>query len=421
MPERVVLTLTDLAHGGDAVGAWQGQKVFVPLGLPGEEVVVNLAPGGARYLRGRLLEVLRPSPDRVTPPCPYYGLCGGCDWQHLAYPAQLAAKRRIVEGLLQHVGRQTAPRVLPVIGMSDPWAYRNHVQLRCDRQGRVGYYAHASHEVVPVERCAIAHPLVDAMWEALDIEHRGLRRISLRAGVHTGDQMVILEGRGATPPFFEADLPVSCLYWSDRGEVTVLSGASFLREGLLGRAFQVSGPSFFQNNTVQAERAIEVAGRYLALQPGETLLDAYCGAGAFAFSLAGRDNPVIGIEGSPWAILDAEANAAALLGEEADVTLVEADVAEGLAEMDLSFDAVVLDPPRGGSTPEALRAMAQRRPGRIVYVSCDPATLARDIALLCELGYALREVQPVDLFPQTHHIECVALLQEESTAAARRL
>lgn len=416
MSERATLTLTDLAHGGDAVGAWQGQKVFVPLGLPGEEVAVELAPGGAHYLRGRLLEVLRPSPDRVTPPCPHFGRCGGCDWQHLAYPSQVAAKGQIVERLLRRIGRQVAPRVLPAIGMDDPWAYRNHVQLRCDRLGRVGYYAHASHEVVPVAHCAIAHPLVDAMWGALDIEHRGLSRISLRAGVRTGDQMVVLEGRGARPPFFEANLPVSCLYWSDRGEVTVLSGAIFLREELLGRVFQVSGPSFFQNNTIQAECAIQVAGRYLDLQPGETLLDAYCGVGTFALSLAGRENPIIAIEGSPWAILDAEANAAALLGEEAEVTLVEADVEEALAGLDLSFAAVVLDPPRGGSTPEALRAMARRRPGRIVYVSCDPATLARDIALLDEFGYALREVQPVDLFPQTHHIECVALLTPSSDA-----
>jgi 23S rRNA (uracil1939-C5)-methyltransferase len=413
MVERATITLTDMAHGGDAVGAWQGQAVFVPFGLAGEEVAVELLPGGPRFLRGRLLEVLTPSPERVAPPCPYYGVCGGCDWQHMAYPAQLAAKARIVESVLRRIGRQAAPRVLPAIGMDAPWAYRNHVQLRVNRQGQVGYYAHASHDVVSVGRCAIAHPLVDDLWGALDVQFAGLRRIALRAGHHTGDQMVILEGRGATPPLFEADMPVSCLYWSDRGEVTVMSGASFLREELLGRAFQVSGPSFFQNNTVQAERAIAVAARYLALQPGETLLDAYCGVGALAFSLATAANPVIGIEGSPWAVIDAEANAIALLGEQADVTLIEADVEEALMTMELAFDAAVLDPPRGGCTPEALHAMAQRQPGRMVYVSCDPATLARDIAVLAGLGYVLREVQPVDLFPQTHHIECVALLERE--------
>ena len=400
----IVLKLHDLAHGGDAVGLHDGKAVFVPLGIPGETVRVQLMEEHKRYARARLLKVLKPAPERISPRCRYFGLCGGCQWQHIDYEAQLGFKREILLSQLRRVGKQSGPLVRPMLGMPDPWAYRNHAQLAIDAQGKLGYYAMRSHDVVPVDECPILHPLLDALWDALDVEYEGLRRISLRAGIGTGEQMVIFEGEGA-PPEIEVDLPVTCLYWASHEEIVILAGDGHFHERVLERIFRVSGPSFFQVNTWQTERMIEVVDSYLSLKSDETLLDAHCGVGTFALSLVPRAGRVLGIDSSPWAIADAFANKS-----EDNVEFVQGSVEEVLPSLGMLCDAVLLDPPRSGCSPEALLALARARPRRIVYVSCDPATLARDILRLTSSGYDLIEVQPVDMFPQTYHIESIALL-----------
>ena len=414
MPERdrgqpsFTLELEAMAHGGDALGRYEGKVIFVPLGIPGEVVRVELVDDHSRYAGARLLQVLEPSPDRVSPPCPYFGRCGGCQWQHIAYEAQLRLKRSIVISQLERIGKQIHPLVHPMIGMHEPWAYRNHVQLRMGERGQMGYYALKSHETVAVDACLLAHPLLDELWAALRVELVGLQTISLRAGIATGEQMVIFEGTTGAPPALEMDLPVCCLYRSGSGTISVMAGKGYYHERLLERTFRVSALSFFQPNTSQAERLIEVVRRYLSLRPPETLLDAYCGVGTFAFSLASQVKHVVGIESSPWAIEDAVAN-----GCQDAVELVQGDVADVLQELRLTCEAAVIDPPRSGCTLGALQALARCGPDRLVYVSCDPASLARDVLRLSSLGYVLVEVQPVDLFPQTFHIESVALLQRE--------
>lgn len=410
MAERATISLTDIAHGGAAVGFWQGQAVFVPFALPGEVVTVALSPGRGRSFRGELLEVVQDSPQRVSPRCPHFGVCGGCHWQHIAYPAQLAFKERIVANLLRRIGKQADPPVRPILGMANPWEYRNRVQLRIDREGRIGFYAQGSHTVVDVKVCPITHPLVWSLREALDVSFSGLRRITLRAGIRTSQQMVLFEGRGALPPVLEVTMPVSCLYLSDRGELIVMAGSSVLFEVVEGKRFQISGPSFFQNNTEQADRLVSTVRECLNLKAGEILLDAYCGVGTFGLSIAHPDTPLIGIEESPWAVRDAEANAQRLLGNEADVMLIEANVEEALPALERPYDAVILDPPRGGCEPAVIDALIRQKPQRIVYVSCDPAPLARDVARFTTCGYRLECVQPIDMFPQTYHIECVAWL-----------
>ena len=405
----VTLQLRDLAQDGDAVGLYEGRAVLVPLGIPGETVRVELLQGRRGQARARLVEVTRPAPERVAPPCPYFGRCGGCHWQHIAYDAQLRLKRELVASRLQRIGRQPKPLVLPTIGMEDPWSYRNHVQFALDKAGRFGYQALRSHDIVPVEECAITHPLLDELWDALDVESGAWQRVSLRAGIATGEQMVILEGHDAQAPELEADIPVSCLYQFPDGEILVMAGNSFYHERLLGRTYRISGPSFFQVNTLQAERLLSIVISYLDLQPHETLLDAYGGVGAFALSLAPHAARVIGIEESPWAHADALANRT-----DADrVEFIQGRVEDVLPTLGGPCDAVVLDPPRSGCATRALEALARCQPGRIVYVSCDPATLARDVAQLAALGYALVEVQPVDMFPQTYHVESVALLHRQ--------
>jgi len=404
----LTLTVSGMAHGGDAVARHEGKAVFIPGAMTGETVRVTLVDERERFSRARLLEVVAPSEERVAPRCPYFGECGGCQWQYMAYGAQLREKREIVRSLLERTGGQAEPEVREVLGMVEPWGYRNHVQLRRDDQGRIGYYGPKSHEVVPVDHCPLVQPLLDEMWSALDIDLPELQQIVLRAGLASGEQMLILRGRGE-PPELSLDLPISCLWQGQEGQVSVLAGNDHIHERLGEHTFRISGPSFFQVNSEQAAVLIDVVWQALALQPGERLLDAYCGVGVFMVSLGQSASEVNGIESSPWALDDAAVNAEAV-DWRGDVGLYEGDVAEVLATRPMACDAIVVDPPRAGLSREALEALVVCGASRIVYVACDPASLARDVKRLEARGYRLAYVQPVDLFPQTYHIESVALL-----------
>jgi 23S rRNA (uracil1939-C5)-methyltransferase len=405
----IVLSLTDMAHGGDAVGRHEGQVVFVPLGIPGETVRVEIRERRRNVLRGHLLEVLDPSPERIDAPCPYFGRCGGCQWQHMRYEAQLHWKREIVRAQLRRIGRQEEPVVLAMLGMADPWDYRNHVQLRPALDGSLGYYALRSHEIVPVECCPIAHPLLVELLRALDGAPAGVQTVSLRAGIATGEQMIVLES--AEIPILEVEnAPCSLVHLTPDGRTTTLAGQPYLHELLLGRTMRISAPSFFQVNTAQAERLVELVCRGIDVRPDEVVFDLYCGVGTFALALAAQGAHVSGIEGAPWSIIDAVANAEHH-GLAERCTFYQGDVAEVLPQLGPRCDAAVLDPPRAGCDPRMLEALARCNPAHIVYVSCDPATLARDILRLQGLGYALVDVQLVDMFPQTYHIEAVARLE----------
>jgi 23S rRNA (uracil1939-C5)-methyltransferase len=402
----LTLDLHALDLSSDAIDTHGGRIIRVPLGIPGEKVRVEVAGGEKRNPRAKLLEILSPAPERVTPPCKHFGVCGGCHWQHISYEGQSRFKRDNLYTQLQRIGRQAQPTVLPVMGLADPWAYRNHVQLGFDPMGVLGYKALRSHDIVPIEECWIIHPFLDELWAALEIEPQGIARVSLRAGANTGEQLILLEGSEELPPEIEVDLPVSLVYEQLDGGLVVLAGNDHYHERLKETLFRVSAPSFFQVNTPQAERLVELVHGYLEPRPDDTVLDAYCGVGTFAVSLAPHVAQVLGIEESPWAIEDAVVNGAGLENME----LIEGVVEEVLPEIEDTFSAAILDPPRAGCALAVLQALARKRPRCIVYVSCDPATLARDVQRLSGLGYALVEAQPVDMFPQTFHIETVALL-----------
>ena len=393
--------LHDISHGGDAVGELDGKTIFVPLGIPGETVRVTITEDHPRFANARLVEVLEPSPQRVEPSCPHFGRCGGCQWQHIAYSYQLELKQRIVSAQLQRIGKLPNVRVLPVLGMENPWAYRNNVQYALDASGQLGFRALRSHDIVPISECWIAHPLLEDLAGALDLESAGMQGITLRVGAATGEQLVIFEGDSI--PDIEVDFPVSCLYQSPEGEVTVLAGDSCYHEQLNQRLWQVSGPSFFQVNTPQAERLLRTVSERLKDTSIDTLIDAYCGVGTFALSLASRAKRVIGIEESPWAIYDAEANRFA----HEDVSFQAGATEELLPGCIKANCTVILDPPRAGCEPKVLKTLAVSGARQVIYVSCDPATLARDLAVLARNGFRLGDVQPIDMFPQTYHIECV--------------
>ncbi len=410
--DTIDLQLDDLAYGGDAVGRHEGQVVFVPFGLPGERVRVELEHRAKRYARARLVEVLEPSPQRVAPPCPFYGACGGCQMQHLAYPGQLEHKRRVIDGLLRRIGRQKSPRVLPTTGMTDPFRYRNNVQASIAADGRLGFQAAGTNRVVPISRCQLLLPALDALWtgaasRAAADARPPLARISLRAAQSSGESLVILEGTGRTPPPVTLGSGAQWVYRGPAGPSQALSGPGYLTETLAGRSLRVSADSFFQVNAQQAEVLVERAREYLRLAGHETLLDAYCGVGTFALTVGQGVARVIGIESSSSAIADALANRR----EGEPVEFLGGAVEDVLPSVDGPCDAAILDPPRAGCTRVALEALAALAPRTIVYVSCDPSTLARDVALLSGRGYRLMEAQPVDMFPQTYHVECVVLME----------
>ena len=256
-----------------------------------------------------------------------------------------------------------------------------------------------------MDECLVLHPLLSDLYAALDLDLDGLLRLSLRAGTATGDLMLIFETEDDLPPALEIDLPVSCVLLLSDGVHVNLIGNNHITEIVADHTYRISAPSFFQVNTPQAAQLVHLVMGYLDLQGGETVLDAYCGVGLFTTHLAERAGLVVGVELAPAAVADLLENTAGL----DNVEVIEGPVEAVLPDLDIPLDAAVVDPPRAGVDRFALDALVARRPARLVYVSCDPATLARDAKRLIRAGYRLVEVQPVDMFPQTYHIESVAL------------
>ncbi len=427
------LQLTGMAQGGEAFGRdGTGRVVFVPYGIAGEQVTVEIVETKKGYARGRLVKVLQPSPARIVPRCPHFGPtalphspvplspprteeeneragkrergCGGCQWQHIASEAQLRFKADIVREQFARIGKIPDAPVREAIGMPEPWDYRNNVQVQLDREGRLCFRAWESHRLVPIKECYIQHPLVYEMFKTIELEGADYSGVTLRAGTHTGQKMILLEGRDEEPPEISVDEPISIVYLTPDGDEIPLVGREAIHEQLRGQLFRISPQSFFQVNTAMAERLVDLVQTYLVPRSTDTLLDAFGGVGTFGLLLAPRVARVIEIESSASAVEDARANAV----EFTNVELHEGMVEEVLPQLKTHIDIAVADPPRAGIAARALDALIAQAPRAFAYVSCDPATLARDARRLVDGGYRLAEVQPVDLFPQTYHIETVS-------------
>jgi len=411
MTQTFDLELTAMAHGGSALGRHEGRVIFVPYAIPGERVRVELVEERKRWGRGRLLEILDPSPHRVEPPCPYFGAdkCGGCQLQHIDYEAQAEYKREVVIDQLARLGGLRDAKVLEMIGAADPWAYRNHVQFSTTPRGQLGFLTSDTNHVVPVEECLILDPLLGELWEALDMEWPQLHRLSLRCGSASGDRMAIFELDHYEDFDIEVDFAVSCVILLADGEAVVLMGKPHLEEHVAGRSYRISANSFFQVNTAGAEALVALVHDALAPASGDRLLDLYCGVGLFGLSLADQVGYVLGVEADPSAVADFRYNARGL----EHVELIEGKTQSVVPQIEEPVDLVVLDPPRSGAGQEVIDQFARLKPRRVAYVSCDPATLARDARRLTEIGFVLQEVQPVDLFPQTYHVESVALFTRQ--------
>jgi len=460
--QMLELQIDGLGHDGEGVGRAQGFTFFIPGAIPGDQVLAVVKQVKKNYGFAEVVKVISPSPDRVMPECSVFGRCGGCALQHMDYQAQLRWKRQRVVDALQRIGGFSDPVVHETIGMAQPFRYRNKGQYPVTLSGEqlvAGFYAKGSHEVVACQDCLIQHPLNNrivsevsrlAMEFGLDAynEHTGqgfLRHILIKTGFETGEALCVLVTNGRDFPEGDGDAKDSKVDRNSRrsgaefgrrlqqavpelvgvvqnintqktnvilgDETRTLWGRDALIDELCGLQFKISARSFFQVNPLQTAVLYNKALEYAALNGTETVLDLYCGIGTISLLLAGRSRQVIGVEYVEDAVVDARNNAEMNGISNVDFYAGDAGtVLENLAGEGINFDVAVLDPPRAGCDAKVLRILANLKVPRIVYVSCNPASLARDLKLLAEMGYGLKEAQPVDMFPQTSHVECCVLM-----------
>src|SRR6266702_3124935 len=410
--------LTDLAYGGDTVGRYEGRVLFVPGGIPGERVRVDIVEERRGHARANLLEILRPAPERVEVHYPLLIDCG-CQWQHIAYPAQLTWKAHIVRQLLVRIGKQTDAIVQPTIGMPagvSPWHYRNIALFSVGPDGEVGFKLTESHEVQDLETCELLHPALDMVYQLLRTKlknHFGdtlaemIQGFTIRGAIGAVSTVNMSSPVKAVPTLLSIHArPGSVL------ETPQELAQEFLTDVVHGRRFRISADSFFQVNMVQTSVLAERAVAMLEPQRQDIVLDGCSGVGLFSAFLSPYASRVIAIESQPSAVMDARANAT--LNNQNNITTIEGTLERLLGQLYYRrerVDLALVDPPRAGCHPKALQALQSLAPRNICYVSCDPSTLARDIASLCASGrYRLVAAQPIDMFPQTYHIECIALL-----------
>ncbi|MBF8188400.1 class I SAM-dependent RNA methyltransferase [Nonomuraea sp. K274] len=406
------MTVGPVAHGGWCVARHEGRVVFVRHALPGERVIAAVTEETTRFLRADAVEILEASPDRVVPPCPYAGpgRCGGCDWQHATPQAQRELKSQVVAEQLQRLaGLDRKVVVEEVPGAPDGLGWRTRVQFAALPGGELGFRKHRSHDVQVVDACLIAHPEVEAVGAEVHA-WPGAAGIEVIAS-SSGDRAVVVTPRprrSVTVP--DLDAPASVLLDQGKGRTVPRRGSGVLHEQAGDREFRVAGSGFWQVHPGAAETLLDAVLAYAAPEPGEWALDLYCGVGLFAAGLAeavGPEGAVFGLESEASAVRDARAN----LRDLPQARVERGRVEEALDRFQIErADLVVVDPPRAGLGRDVVDRIAGLEALRIVYVSCDPATFARDVKWLGERGYALTDLRAFDAFPMTHHVEVVALL-----------
>lgn len=459
--DEVLLDIIGLTHEGEGVGRADGYTLFVQGALPGEKVRAKVLKTKKQYGYAKLLELVESSPHRIAPPCPIYDQCGGCQLQHMEYAAQLAWKRQLVVDNLERIGKLQVAKaesaadeaneaggsvtVLPTLGMDEPWRYRNKAQvpIGAAEGGLVGgFYTRGSHRIVDMETCLIQHEHNDAVVATVkrlgrelgisayqEESGRGLlRHVVVKKAFRTGEMMLVLVTNGRDIPHADAwigsirealpDVVSICQNVNTKEtnvifgpETRVLWGRDVIYDYIGEVQFAISPRSFYQVNPVQTEVLYNRTVAYAGLTGSETVIDAYCGIGTISLFLAQHAGQVYGVEIVPEAIEDARANAR--LNEMKNVVFevgASEDVIPAWKEQGVDPDVIVVDPPRKGCDPRLLETILQMKPERVVYVSCNPSTLARDLRVLEDGGYRTVEVQPVDMFPWTVHVEAVCSL-----------
>lgn len=451
--DYVELHIDGLSHEGLGVGKYQGFTLFVKEALPGERVKAKLTKLKKHYGFARLIEVLETSPHRIDPLCPIYIQCGGCQLQHLGYKEQLKQKQQLVKDNLERIAGLDLQEVHvhPTIGMEEPWRYRNKAQVPIgEREGGLisGFYRQGTHEIIDMQECLIQHEENDKVIQKVkrianklgigaynEQLHQGLlRHVVVKYGFATNELMIVLITNGTEIPYQEELVQKLQEEFQNLksivqnintkrtnvifGEKTkLLWGEEYIYDTIGGIRFAISAQSFYQVNPVQTRVLYEKALEYADLQGNETVIDAYCGIGTISLFLAQKAKQVLGVEIVPQAITDAKRNARLNHIENVQFAVGEAEkVIPWWKTQGIAAEVIVVDPPRKGCDPKLLEAIIEMKPKRVVYVSCNPSTLARDLKILQEGGFTTKEVQPVDMFPHTMHVECVSqlVLKEEA-------
>src|SRR5690554_567317 len=444
----IELKLDDLANGGDSIGRYQGLAVFVPGGVPGELVRARILAKKRNYARGELLEIIKRADSRIEPECSVFEDCGGCQLQHIEYETQLEYKQKMVQDLLERVTKLKGIKVKPTLAAEYPFAYRNKAQfpLGKDQEGKIvgGFYRRGSHQLIPGDDCLIQHPLINrVMKKTLEIlndyqlsvydekKHKGLlRHLFIRVGVCTNQALLVPVTQKEEFPYLKeiaarlnkAVPEIVGIIQNinpERGNVITgkkyktITGQDYYIDYIGNIKFLISARSFFQVNTLQAKKLYDFVREFAGLSGQEILIDAYCGIGSISLYLAGRAGEIIGIEEIPEAVEDAVKNAE-LNGIE-NCRFIKGRVEEKLPELiaeGIEPDLLLFDPPRKGLAKGVIKTAKVVKPKKIIYVSCNPATLARDLKLFKE-DYDIIEVQVVDMFPHTYHVETVCLLERK--------
>ncbi len=437
------VTIEGYGEGGMGVARIDGRVVFVHGALRGEKCRVLILKTLKSVAFAKVLEVIEPSSERITPDCPYFPRCGGCTYRHIRYEEELRLKRQRVQDNLSRIGGSDVT-VEEILGARDTLRYRNKAQYPVSKDGAVGFYRARTHEVIECEHCLLVKPVADAAAEALreymqscrvagydEKTGRGLvRHLYIRSNA-AGESLVCVLVNGDKLP--KEDRLVTLLRDAcpkctgivlgtntKKGNVILgdryrtLWGSDRLEDTLCGKTFRLSVPSFYQVNRVQAERLYAKAIEFAGLTGQETVLDLYCGAGTITLALSDHAKKVLGAEIVPEAIDDARENAARNGVKNAEFFCGDAsDVAKKLARENLRPDVITVDPPRKGLAADVVESIAEMQPGRVVYVSCDSATMARDVKRLADLGYTAQRACAVDMFPRADHVETVVLLSHK--------
>lgn len=443
--DRLTVQVEDMTHDGSGVAKVEGYPLFIPGALVGEEVEIEVGKTLKNYGFARLLNIKKRSEDRVEPPCHVFWECGGCQLQHLSYEGQLKQKRKTVRDVIDRIAKLPDVPVHPVKGMEDPWRYRNKSQIPFSEQkGKIvsGFYKSRTHHIVDTDVCIIQSEEADELMSTLkhhmfelglsaydEKTHKGmLRHLIVRKGRATGEVMVVLvttkkkfPQKDAVIDMIKKVVPeVTSIMQNINNEKTNvifgnetinLYGKSVIIDEIGDTKFEISARSFYQVNPVQTEVLYRQALDYAQLTGNEAVIDAYCGIGTISLFLAQNAKEVYGVEIVPQAIEDAKRNAElnGITNAHFEAGAAEDVIPRWYAE-GKRFDVLVVDPPRKGCDENLLQTILKYKPKRVVYVSCNPGTLARDLRILEDGGYRTKEIQPVDMFPQSSHVECVVLM-----------